>query len=188
MARRRSRSWRHSDSPHAEGRKRRNRSRSYEREVRTLDNRFKKHAYRATLASMGKQFRPVGFSEFRGRLHAPPNFNRRDWFSILEKANLSGMGFTFRDLRHSCATMLLRNGESIASVSKLSGTRRSARHSIITHTRYPETMPDPRMRSKSVSLNRAPATTKIENSPSAKPGSRSFAVTVCLPAVNVTSS
>ncbi len=49
------------------------------------------------------------------------NFNRRNWLSILEKANLSGMWFTFHDLRHSCATMLLRNGESIASVSKRLG-------------------------------------------------------------------
>ncbi len=49
------------------------------------------------------------------------NFNRRDWLCILEKARLSGMGFTFHDLRHSCATMLLRNGESIASVSKRLG-------------------------------------------------------------------
>lgn len=49
------------------------------------------------------------------------NFNRRDWLCVLEKAKLSGMGFTFHDLRHSCATMLLRNGESIASVSRRLG-------------------------------------------------------------------
>lgn len=49
------------------------------------------------------------------------NFNRRDWARIMRKAALSGLGFTFHDLRHSCATMLLRNGESIANVSKRLG-------------------------------------------------------------------
>jgi integrase len=49
------------------------------------------------------------------------NFNRRDWARIMRKAGLSGMGFTFHDLRHSCATMLLRNGETIANVSKRLG-------------------------------------------------------------------
>jgi len=49
------------------------------------------------------------------------NFNRRDWVRIMGKAGLSGLGFTFHDLRHSCATMLLRNGETIANVSKRLG-------------------------------------------------------------------
>lgn len=49
------------------------------------------------------------------------NFNRREWLGVLKKAKLSGMGFTFHDLRHSSATMLLQNGESIASVSNRFG-------------------------------------------------------------------
>jgi len=49
------------------------------------------------------------------------NFNRRDWARIIRKAGLSGLGFTFHDLRHSCATMLLRNGETIPNVGKRLG-------------------------------------------------------------------
>ncbi len=49
------------------------------------------------------------------------NFNRREWPAVLEKASLSDNGFTFHDLRHSCVTMLLRNGESIANVSRRLG-------------------------------------------------------------------
>lgn len=49
------------------------------------------------------------------------NFNRRDWTRFMRKAGLAGLGFTFHDLRHSCATMLLRNGESIANVSRRLG-------------------------------------------------------------------
>jgi integrase len=49
------------------------------------------------------------------------NFNRRAWAGIMRKAGLQSQGFTFHDLRHSCATMLLRAGESIANVSKRLG-------------------------------------------------------------------
>jgi integrase len=49
------------------------------------------------------------------------NFGRRDWASIVAKAGLEDEQFTFHVLRHTCATMLLRAGESIANVSKRLG-------------------------------------------------------------------
>ena len=77
------------------------------------------------------------------------NFNRRDWARIIRKSGLSGLGFTFHDLRHSRATMLLRNGETIANVRKRLAIPRSARPWITTPTRFPRTTLAPQTPSKS---------------------------------------
>jgi integrase len=61
----------------------------------------------------------------RGGFIRRQNFARRRWQPLLSKAaresSLDFDGFTFHDLRHTCATMLLADGESIAEVSRRLG-------------------------------------------------------------------
>jgi len=101
--------------------------------------------YKATLESEGYRG-PLVFPDQAGGYMRRQNFNRRDWAKLLERAtDDSGVDFagvTFHTLRHTCATMLLQEGEPIAEVSSRLG------HSKVTTTLdyYSHAMPENRGR------------------------------------------
>jgi integrase len=89
---------------------------------------------------------PLMFPDHIGGYLRRQNFDRREWRKTLERAaDDSGLDFasvTFHTLRHTCATMLLQEGEPIAEVSARLG------HSKITTTLdyYSHALPENRDR------------------------------------------
>jgi integrase len=73
----------------------------------------------------GGGLRSLVFPNESGGFLSRQNFDRRDFKRVIEKAQASSefdfAGHTFHDLRHTCATLLLSEGEPITEVSKRLG-------------------------------------------------------------------